>query len=53
MVYGLHVVEVVVAIGQKGRVGAVDEVIVGGERDRPQAAGQQLHAESFAEGGFP
>ena len=52
VVDGLDIVEVVVAIGQFGRVDAVDEVVVGRERHGAQSAGQQLDGESLAEGGL-
>ena len=52
VLHRLDVVEVVVAIGQLGRVHPVDEVVVGRERQRPESARQQLYAESLAEGGL-
>ena len=50
--HGFDVVEVIVAIGQFGRVNTVHEVVVGGDGVRAQAAGKQLHAESLAERGL-
>ena len=52
IVHRLDVVEVVVAIGQLGRIHAIDEIVVGRERHRTQATGQQLDGESLAERGL-
>ena len=41
-VHRLDIVEVIVAVGQQRGVLAVDEVIVGRERQGPEAAGEQL-----------
>ena len=52
IVDGLDIVEVIVAVGQLGGVDTVDEIVVGGEGHGPQAAGEELDAESLAEGGL-
>ena len=52
IVYGLDVVEVVVAVGQLRCVEAVDEVVVGGEGVGAYSACEELYAEAAAEGGL-
>ena len=52
MVDSLEIIEVVSAVRQLGGVHAVDEIVVGRERDGLQSAGLQLDADTAAEGGL-
>ena len=52
VVYGFEVVEVVRAVGEFGRVQAVDEIIVRRHGHGLDAAGLQLQGKTLAEGGL-
>ena len=49
MIHGVEIVEVVASVRQFRGVDAVDEIVVGRERDRVQSAGFQLDAQPFAD----
>ena len=51
-IHSLYVIEVVLAVGQLRSILAIDEIIVGGERNRAQSTSLKLHRKSLAECGF-
>ena len=52
VVHGLEIVEVVASVGEFRGLDAVDEIVVGRERNRLEAAGLELHAQAVRDRGL-